>query len=52
VGWMLREVGNRNFEEEFNFLIPRYKQMPRTMLLNAIEKFEPELRKDFLDGNI
>ncbi len=52
VGWMLREVGNRNFEEEFNFLVPRYKQMPRTMLRYAIEKFEPELRKDFLAGII
>jgi len=52
VGWMLREVGNRNFEEEFNFLIPRYKRMPRTMLRYAIEKFEPGLRKDFLAGNI
>jgi len=52
VGWMLREVGNRNFNAEFNFLIPRYKQMPRTMLRYAIEKFEPALRKDFLAGNI
>jgi len=52
VGWMLREVGKRNFEKEFNFLIPRYKQMPRTMLRYAIEKFEPEQRKEFLAGNI
>ncbi len=52
VGWMLREVGNRNFEAEFNFLIPRYKQMPRTMLRYAIEKFEPELRKEFLAGTV
>ncbi|MGM0652613.1 MAG: DNA alkylation repair protein [Bacillota bacterium] len=51
-GWMLREVGNRNFEAEFNFLVPRYKQMPRTMLRYGIEKFEPELRKKFLAGTI
>ncbi len=52
VGWMLREVGNRNFEAEFNFLISRYRQMPRTMLRYAIEKFEPKLRKEFLAGTI
>ena len=52
VGWMLREVGNRNFEEEFNFLVPRYKQMPRAMLRYAIEKFEPQMRKEFLAGTI
>jgi len=52
VGWMLREVGNRNFDAEFNFLISRYKQMPRTMLRYAIEKFEPELRKKIMAGNI
>ncbi len=52
VGWMLREVGKRNFEKEFNFIIPRYKQMPRTMLRYAIEKFEPEQRKEFLAGTI
>ncbi len=52
VGWMLREVGKRNFEAEFNFLISRYKQMPRTMLRYAIEKFEPKLRKEFLAGAV
>jgi len=28
VGWMLREVGNRDLTVEEAFLIPRYKQMP------------------------
>ncbi|NLM20826.1 MAG: DNA alkylation repair protein [Peptococcaceae bacterium] len=52
VGWMLREVGNRNFDIEFNFLREHYKNMPRTMLRYAIEKFEPELRNKFLKGLI
>lgn len=50
VGWMLREVGNRNLEIEYNFLKEHYKKMPRTMLRYAIEKFEPELRNKFLRG--
>ncbi len=52
VGWMLREVGNRDFEVEYDYLQSRYRQMPRTMLRYAIEKFEPELRKKFLQGKI
>lgn len=52
VGWMLREVGNRDFEKELNFLKSRYRQMPRTMLRYAIEKFDPELRKSFLSGHV
>lgn len=50
VGWMLREVGNRNLDLELNFLKEHYKNMPRTMLRYAIEKFEPELRNKFLRG--
>jgi len=50
VGWMLREVGKKDFETEFEFLKMHYKQMPRTMLRYAIEKFEPELRQQFLKG--
>ena len=49
VGWMLREVGKKNFDIEFNFLIKNYKKMPRTMLRYAIEKFEPELRNRFVN---
>lgn len=52
VGWMLREVGNRDFEVEYNFLKEHYKQMPRTMLRYAIEKFEEKLRQQFLKGII
>jgi 3-methyladenine DNA glycosylase AlkD len=50
VGWMLREVGNRDFSTEFGFLKNNYKAMPRTMLRYAIEKFDPELRAKFLKG--
>jgi len=52
VGWMLREIGKRNFDVEYNFLKENYKVMPRTMLRYAIEKFEPELREKFLKGLI
>ncbi len=37
VGWMLREVDNRDFETENYFLNTRYQKMPRTMLRYAIE---------------
>lgn len=52
VGWMLREVGKKDFEEEYNFLIKNYKNMPRTMLRYSIEKFDENLRQDFLKGRI
>lgn len=52
VGWMLREVGKKDFDIEYNFLVKRYKQMPRTMLRYSIEKFDEELRQDFLKGRI
>jgi 3-methyladenine DNA glycosylase AlkD len=50
IGWMLREIGKRDFEIEYEFLQHNYRKMPRTMLRYAIEKFEPDLRKQFLNG--
>lgn len=52
VGWMLREIGNRNFEVELEFLKKHYQTMPRTALRYAIEKFSEDLRQDFLKGRV
>ncbi|MCK9222815.1 MAG: DNA alkylation repair protein [Limnochordia bacterium] len=52
VGWMLREIGERDFQVEFAFLKAHYKDMPRVMLQYAIEKFEQELRQAFRQHSI
>lgn len=52
VGWMLREIGNKDYEVEFEFLKKHYQQMPRTALRYAIEKFDEEVRQDFLKGRV
>lgn len=48
VGWALRTIGDKEHNTLLDFLKPRYKMMPRTMLRYSIEKFDIPLRKKFL----
>jgi 3-methyladenine DNA glycosylase AlkD len=50
VGWMLREIGKKNIAAEEAFLLERYKNMPRTMLRYAIERFPEKKRQAYLKG--
>ena len=48
VGWLLREAGKRDKDALVEYLEPRYRQMPRTMLRYAIEKVPEAERKVYL----
>lgn len=50
VGWMLREIGNRDLPTEEAFLLPRYHHLPRTLLRYAIERFPESRRLAYLRG--
>ncbi|HPX99090.1 MAG TPA: DNA alkylation repair protein [Bacteroidaceae bacterium] len=48
VGWLVREAGKRDTEALKEWLEPRYRTMPRTMLRYAIEKFPDDVRRNYL----
>lgn len=51
VGWTLREIGKRcAIEQEEDFLKRHYKNIPRTTLRYAIERFSEQKRKQYLRG--
>ncbi len=52
VGWMLREVDNRDPAAAKRFLVEHQRRMPRTMLRYAIEKRPPGERRAYLEGRM
>jgi Predicted DNA alkylation repair enzyme len=52
VGWLLREAGKKDRTALEAWLLPRYRQMPRTMLRYAIEKFPESDRQRYLKGEV
>jgi 3-methyladenine DNA glycosylase AlkD len=52
VGWMLREVEKRDVTAAEAFLRAHYRDMPRTMLRYAIERFPEPRRQAYLKGAV
>lgn len=49
VGWMLREVGKRDQNQLETFLNQWATHMPRTMLRYALERFDTEKRRSYMN---
>ena len=47
-GWMLREIGKRDFKTAEVFILEYGNMMPRTMLRYALEKFPEEKRRKYM----
>ncbi|MBW3546432.1 MAG: DNA alkylation repair protein [Bacteroidetes bacterium] len=52
IGWLLRELGKKDELALIEFLDVHYRQMPRTMLRYAIEKFPEGQRQTYLKGRV
>jgi 3-methyladenine DNA glycosylase AlkD len=50
VGWILREMGKKDQALETQFLDKHYRDMPRTLLRHAIEKYPEKDRQAYLKG--
>lgn len=50
VGWMLREAAKKEMKTVREFLDQHHRDMPRTMLRYAIERFDEKTRQSYLKG--